>query len=123
MNNKIFNLKTYKEKRQSLRVNSTKPEQVLWTQLRGQQLGVKFRRQHGIGHYIVDFYCSEFQLVIEIDGDSHFSPEAIEKDEQRDAYMRGLGLKIIRVTNIDVMNNLEGVYDVIKKAIDKQRSI
>ena len=96
---------------------------MLWTQLRGQQLGVKFRRQHGIGHYIVDFYCSEFQLVIEIDGDSHFSPEAIEKDEQRDAYMRGLGLKIIRVTNIDVMNNLEGVYDVIKKAIDKQRSI
>ena len=54
----------------------TEPEKRLWSILRNNQLGVKFRRQHGIGHYIVDFYCPELKLIIEVDGESHFSEDA-----------------------------------------------
>lgn len=120
MNEKIFNPSTYTTRRQALRNNLTQPEQTLWAQLRGQQLGVKFRRQHGIGHYIVDFYCPQCHMVIEIDGDSHFTTDGLDHDTQRDTYMLSLGLRVLRFTNAEVMNNLEGVYDTIKRAIDEK---
>ena len=69
---KVFNQKEQKSIRQSLRNSVSTIEKILWSKIRNQQLGVKFRRQHGIGKYIVDFYCSDFQLVIELDGDSHY---------------------------------------------------
>jgi very-short-patch-repair endonuclease len=85
--------------------------------LRGKQLGVKFRRQHDIGHYIVDFYCPERQLVIELDGESHFTNDEQAYDQIRDAYLQGLGLRVLRFTNVQVVENLEGVYDIIKQAV------
>lgn len=63
------------ERRQILRTNATAPEQQLWQVLRNNQLGIKLRRQHGIGHYIADFYCPALKLVIEVDGDSHFTQD------------------------------------------------
>ena len=110
----IFNRQTRAEYRRDLRRNPTTPEQKLWQALRGEQLGVKFRRQHGIGPYIVDFYSAEVQLIIEVDGDSHYADEASRQyDVARDAYLSQLGLRVIRVTNPDVMKNLEGVLQHI----------
>lgn len=78
--------------------------------LRSRQLsGYKFLRQKPIGGYITDFYCSELRLVIEIDGESH--AEHIEYDAERTRFLVSLGLNVIRYTNLEVLNNLEGVAD------------
>ena len=106
---KIFNLPKYTQRRQDLRKNSTIPEKRVWEKLRKEQLGFKFRRQHGIGHYIVDFYCPERKLVIEIDGESHFTDEGIEYDKIRSDFLNSIGIEILRFTNEEVMNNIEGV--------------
>ncbi|APX06917.1 DNA methyltransferase [Vibrio campbellii] len=108
---RTFNLKYQKKIRSQLRSNMPKPEEVLWQKIRRKQLGVKFRRQHGIGRYIVDFYCAELSLVIEIDGDSHFSTEGKEKDIIRDAFMEALGIKVLRFTNEEVMKQTESVLE------------
>lgn len=117
MTGQLFNQPRYKERRQDLRNNSTSPERALWRVLRDKQMGVKFRRQHGIGHYIVDFYCAERKLVIEVDGDSHFTDDALAYDQIRDAYLQGLELKVLRFTNEQVTENLEGVCEIIRQAI------
>ncbi|CPR16329.1 DNA methylase, putative [Brenneria goodwinii] len=100
-----------------MRKNPTEPERRLWESIRHRQLGAKFRRQHGIGIYIVDFYCSECDLVIEIDGDSHFTAEGITHDSLRDDYMRSLGLSVLRIPNTDIMNNLDGVLMMISNML------
>ncbi|HEX7763840.1 MAG TPA: endonuclease domain-containing protein, partial [Cellvibrio sp.] len=89
------------------------PEKILWAQIRKQQLGVKLRRQQGTGRYIADFYCAECKLVIELDGDSHYQDGRQEYDQIRDEFMRALGLTVLRFTNGEVMNNLDGVLAVI----------
>ena len=108
-NGKIFNRQQQKLLRQQLRANMPMPEKILWAKIRNQQLGVKFRRQHGIGRYIVDFYCAECALVIELDGESHYAESAREYDSIRDDYMRSIDLQVLRFTNLDVMNNLDSV--------------
>ena len=118
MSQQIFNRPEFTSRRQNLRNNVTQPEQKLWTVLRGKQLGVKFRRQHGIGHYIVDFYSPEAKLVIEVDGDSHYTVNAQQQDAQRDVYLQQLGLRVLRFTNQDINRNMAGVYEIIKRAID-----
>ncbi|CAE6920677.1 putative protein [Vibrio sp. B1ASS3] len=111
MPQRTFNLKYQKQIRSQLRTNMPKPEEVLWQRIRRKQLGVKFRRQHGIGRYIVDFYCTELNLVIEIDGNSHFSDEGKEKDAMRDAFLEALGIKVLRFTNEEVMKQTESVLE------------
>ena len=79
---------------------STDAESLLWDELRDRQLlGFKFRRQHQIGKYVVDFYCHKARLVIECDGDIHSKAEAWHHDQNRDAYMSALGLSTLRFTN------------------------
>ena len=111
-----FNKPQYKNRRSVLRHQATVPEQRFWQAVRGKQLGVKFRRQHGIGHYIVDFYCPELKLVVELDGDSHFSDEAQQYDAVRDDYIQALGIRVLRFTNTDVMQNLEGVLQMVMQS-------
>ena len=95
-----------------LRSNMTGPETRLWSALRARQLqGMKFRRQHGIGPYIVDFYCPEQSLVIEVDGDSHANADQIVRDQLRDKYFQSLGLRVIRYFNNDIVKNLAGVLE------------
>ena len=95
-----------------LRSDMTGPEKRLWARLRARQLkGLKFRRQHGIGPYIVDFYCPEQSLVIEIDGDSHADAKQIRKDQRRDRYLQSIGLSVVRYTNDEIMKNLDGVLE------------
>ena len=109
-----FNSPEHKERRRELRGEMPEAERKVWQLLRGRQLnGYKFRRQHGIGPYIVDFYCSETKLFIEIDGDSHYQPTAIAYDQERDAYLRSCGMTILRFTNLDVQLNLDTVAERI----------
>ena len=103
-----------KKRVKELRANATEPEKKLWSALRGRKAaGLKFRRQHPIEPYIVDFYCMAACLVIELDGDSH--DNSLEYDLVRAAYLRGLGLEMVRVSNEDALQNLEGVVEFIVK--------
>lgn len=95
-----------------------KPEVILWSQLQGKRFdGLKFRRQCSIGRYVVDFYCPRRKLVIELDGDSHFTDEAEKYDSTRNQYMGSLGLKVLRFTNEEVKKNLSGVLQTIREAL------
>ena len=90
----------------------TPAEQLLWIKLRSKQChSFKFRRQHAIGPFIVDFFCPEQLLVVEIDGDVHAEKTQRTKDRQRERYLRSLGLQVIRYTNDEVLNNLDGVLE------------
>ncbi len=115
---KIFNRPQKTSLRRELRKNPTEPERKLWGRIRNRQLGVKFRRQHGIGHYIVDFYLAEPALVIELDGDSHYTETGIEHDRVRNGFLNALGISILRFTNLDVMHNCDGVLTTIQSHIE-----
>ena len=92
---------------------------MLWLELRGSQLGYKFRRQFGIGSFIVDFYCPKLHLAIEVDGDSHLEPEAIKYDDERTEYLRDHNIQVIRFTNQDVYYELDEVVHMIKQQLPK----
>jgi len=98
--------------KRQLRSNQTRAEQLLWAKLRSNQIhGLKFRRQHGIGSYIVDFFCPERNLVIEVDGDVHATATQSTRDKQRETYLRSLNVQVIRFNNDDVFNNLNGILE------------
>ena len=104
-----------KERVKQLRVYATEPEKILWDALRARNVGgLKFRRQHPIEPYIADFYCADARIVVELDGESHNGRE--EYDAQRDKYFADAGLTVMRVTNQDVVTNIDGVAAAILKA-------
>ncbi len=114
-NEKIYNKKELKPRRKELRNNLTYAEVFFWQQVKKRQLdGRKFRRQTSIGPYIVDFYCPEEKLVIELDGEVHFKEESIKYDQERTKYIESLGLKVIRFENNEVIKNTEYVLNKIK---------
>ena len=99
-----------------MRQNPTPAEKQLWQALRGKQLGAyRFRQQHVINRFIVDFYCAQAKLVIEIDGASH--EEQYAYDATRTEFLKTLGLCVLRFTNEDVLKNLEGVVSVIHEEL------
>ncbi|MCX7841129.1 MAG: endonuclease domain-containing protein [Anaerolineae bacterium] len=103
------------ENARALRRPMTPAEAKLWSRLRNRQLGgFKFRRQHPIGNYIVDFYCAEAKLTIELDGDSH--AVQVEYDQQRTAWLVEQGYREIRFWNREVLQNIEGVLEQILQA-------
>ena len=98
-----------------LRSKGTKSEILLWNQLKGSQMnGFRFIRQKPIGDYIVDFYCKEVGLVIELDGLSHQSNEVMDLDERKQSYLESIGLKVIRFEDEDVIRDLPNVMRVIE---------
>lgn len=102
-----------KQYRKSLRNKSTPAEAFLWNYLKKSQLeGRKFRRQHSIDNYIVDFFCFEESLAVELDGEIH--NKQIEEDKLRDAYLLSKGIQVIRFENRFVFEHLEQVLDDIK---------
>jgi very-short-patch-repair endonuclease/DNA modification methylase len=104
-----------------MRKEMTPPERILWSRLRSNQLGVKFRRQHPVGMYIPDFYTRDAGVAVEVDGSQHFeNADAIEYDRQRDAYLHSLGLRVLRFTAGEVSKNLTGVLDKISEATREQ---
>src|SRR5262249_14113225 len=93
---------------------STFPERRLWRALRGGRLaGLKFRRQHAVGPYVVDFYCHEARLVVEMDGRSH--NDRGREDKVREEFLKDEGLNVLRVSNDDVLDRMEGVLEGILK--------
>jgi adenine-specific DNA-methyltransferase len=105
-----------------LRKNQTDAERKLWLLLRNRQLAkVKFRRQFPIDRYILDFYSPEYKLGIEADGGQHYSDEGEVKDELRAGKLAGYGIQILRFNNLDILNNIEGVYEVILKTIEEMK--
>jgi len=113
-----FNARKKKNYRRNLRKSSTAAEAVLWTYLQHRKLfGKKFRRQSSVGPYIVDFYCSECRVVIELDGAPHFAPNAPEYDQQRTEYLEQAGLKVLRFENQAVRENIEFVLKTIERSL------
>jgi len=101
-------------KAHDLRLDMTPMERVLWNELRNKKvLGYRFRRQHAISQFIVDFYCHEAKLVIEVDGEYHNIPDQKEYDEGRSAELEDLGLKVIRFTNKEVELEIKKVINHI----------
>ncbi|MBF0570643.1 MAG: endonuclease domain-containing protein [Candidatus Omnitrophica bacterium] len=115
---KTFNREATKEKRKELRKNQTDAERVLWNILRNKQMGgYKFFRQYGIGSYIADFYCPLLKVVIEVDGGQHYSEEAVAHDRKREEFLKGAGIRVIRFNNLDILKNIEGVFECIQKEL------
>ena len=99
-----------------LRKNQTGVEKVLWKKLeKGNFENLRFRRQHPISKFIVDFYCHELLLVIELDGEIHNKAEVAERDEGREFELKKLGLAILRFTNHDIIHNMDNVLETIKR--------
>ena len=113
-----YNNNKLKERRRNLRNNSTKAEVLLWEHLRKNQiLGFKFRRQFSIGTYIVDFYCTELMLAIEIDGITHLKDEEKEYDQYRQTSLENVEISFLRYTNEDIFNKLSWVLETIKNKV------
>ena len=106
-----------KEKAESMRKNPTEAESAMWEMLRGKNLEAKFRRQHIIGDYIVDFVCLDSQLVVEIDGGYHNDPEQKELDRQRTGFLQSKGFSVLRFTNEEVLGNTDETLGIIKNAL------
>jgi len=96
---------------QVLRREMTDSERKLWGGLRGEQLGVKFRRQHPLGNYIADFACLEPKLIVELDGSQHQVQQGY--DARRDAFFRAQGFDVLRFASNDPFTNLDGVRQAI----------
>jgi len=97
----------------------TNYEKLIWERLKGKQIcGLRFRRQHPIDIFIVDFFCHEVRLVVEIDGEIHDQQE--EYDDGRSAEMEKFGIRVIRFTNSEVEKNIEVVINKIKKVVDER---
>ncbi|TSD66197.1 endonuclease domain-containing protein [Inquilinus sp. KBS0705] len=94
----------------ALRNNMTLAETILWGNIKGNQLGTKFRRQHPLGIYIADFYSHQCKLIIELDGGIHYLPDVAANDLIRQAHLEADGYKILRFTNQEVFNQLEKKY-------------
>ena len=118
MVSRFLNSTAQKSLRRALRGNATLDECLLWNALKCRQLGgLKFRRQQSIGPYVVDFYCSSERLIVEVDGSSHDSESANEKDAFRGNYLQRAGFRILRFQGRDVRENLEGVLAEIANAL------
>ncbi len=112
--NQLHNIDKFKDRRKKLRSTLTSAEAFLWSKLQRNQLGRKFRRQHGIGPYVLDFYCSSEKLGVELDGMPHFNEEAEIKDNKRTKYLNDLGIAIQRFENWEVFEKTEEVLEKIK---------
>jgi len=89
------------------------PEVLLWQHLKREPEGIKFRRQHSIGPYCLDFYVAKLKLAIEIDGIAHDMGDRPERDEVRDAYLRAEGIEVVRIPATDVLKSPEDVAEML----------
>ena len=110
-----------KENARGLRKNLTDSETVLWSRLRRKQLeGVQFYRQKPIGRFIVDFFAPSAHLVIEVDGSQHLQEDHMKRDQERDEYLAGLGLEVLRFDSRQVLTETAAVVEVILRRIKEQ---
>ena len=110
-------MKTNRIKARELKKNPTEAEKKLWNHLRLRQLGgYKFRRQHPLGPYIVDFICLEKRLIIEVDGGQHC--ERVDYDKERTAWLKAQGFRVLRFWNNEVLNEIDVVKEVIAEVLN-----
>jgi very-short-patch-repair endonuclease len=105
----------------NLRRNMTKEEKHLWYDFL-RDYPIRFRRQEIIGNYIADFYCDKAKLIVELDGSQHYAEENMREDADRTACFNGLGIEVIRFSNLDVVRNFEGVCTAIMQKADTHLS-
>ena len=117
------NLRKRKEMRQTLRTHGTSAEAMMWKMLKGKQMeGAKFRRQFNIEPYILDFYCPEYRICIELDGDGHYSADGYEHDQKRNTYLyEKYGITTLRYENKDVFQFPETICKQICELIKAKR--
>jgi len=116
---KFYNISKLKSRRIDLRRRETRQESILWWHLQAKRIGYKFRRQHSISGYILDFYCLEKKLIIEIDGGIHNTREIRLNDAVRDKFFRDLDYTILRFTNDQVDSDIFKVLTKIKSTLAK----
>ena len=115
---KHYNKKIEKEKRRNLRREQTYTEKIFWMQLRNRQvLGYKFRRQYSIDQFVIDFYCPELKLAIELDGNVHEVSDQKEYDIERQKYLEEFGIQFIRIKNEEFLGNPNKAFGRIEKKI------
>ena len=105
-----------RQRSQSLRKNMTKEERHLWYDFL-KTYPVQFKRQYSVGVYIVDFYCYKAKLVVELDGSQHCDPVATAYDTKRTEFLNSQGLYVLRISNLDVLREFEGVCELINKTV------
>lgn len=109
---------------QTLRKNMTDSELKLWSRIRRKQIhGLQFYRQRPIGNYIVDFYCPQAQLVLEVDGSQHMNEREIRQDQYRNSYLKQQGIRVLRFDNLQVLNQIDAVIERIYWAIASRISL
>lgn len=106
------------DRAKALRRDLTLPEVILWECLRGRRLGLRFRRQHPAGPYVLDFYCAEARLAVEVDGAHHDLPEQMSDDQRRDRWLGAQGIRVIRIAATDILDEkaLDGMLVMIAEA-------
>jgi len=116
----IYNIRAMTPRRRKLRNDAPPAEIILWRYLKGKQMeGYKFRRQYSVGRYVIDFYCPQLKLAIEVDGPSHYlSEQARIYDHKRQRFIESFGITLIRVTNIEIYRTIEGVREFIMYTIN-----
>ena len=115
---RIYNRKDQNEKRKVLRNAMSNAEIILWNRLKGRQIkNKKFRRQFGVGRYSIDFYCPEIKLAIEVDGDTHDSPDEMEYDKIRQSEIENFRIIFLRFKNEEVFENIDEVILKIERRI------
>lgn len=97
-----------------LRQVETKIEKIIWEKLRNNNLGIKFRRQHPVGDFVVDFFAPSIKLAVELDGNQHGTKDGKEYDEMRTQFLESKGITVIRFWNSEIENDLENVLNKIK---------
>ena len=111
------------ERARHMRRALTPPEAQLWAQLKGRQIEeLKFRRQHPIGPYILDFYCAEQGLAVEVDGMIHGDADKVRHDERRTIWLKEKGVSVLRIASCDVHDDVEGVLNAIRNAALKRQA-
>ena len=108
---------TIKQNAKDNRSMMTDAERYLWNYIKNEQIGVRFRRQHIIGDYIVDFICLKQKLIIEVDGGYHNDPTQQQKDRIRQNWLESMGYKVLRFNNNDIFHQIESVITIIKQNI------
>lgn len=120
----IFNDSSQTEKRRKLRRNATQSERIIWQILRNRGLeGRKFRRQVSVEYFVLDFYCPELKLAIEIDGYTHDTEEAKKYDARRQMIIESYGVRFLRIRDEEVHENIESVVNKIKSEVRKYSSV
>ncbi len=106
----------------SLRKRQTNAELVLWWLVRGRQMGVKFRRQHPVKPYVLDFYCHELRLAVEVDGSRHAATAGRMNDARRTAALTARGIQVLRFSNLEVLQETRAVAEALWRACQDRRA-